>query len=347
MQPDTLATHDGSKSHLQCKDAAIAKEAQRLNQPTTASDALKSLNKGAIEKLSILFNNAHAVASEAKPFVEYEFLNRAQERNGLVLGKTYRNDKACRNFVHSISQVQRNVFRKEISADVNYLALMSDGSIDSSVTENEIVYIIYAIKGKIYVHFIGIQAVEKADAPHLREAIMKTCEMYGVDAEVLRVKLVAFGCDGASVNLGKNAGLVVLLKELVRNIHALGVHCYVHRLELTQKDAVKGVKLHDKVNTLMSGLYLFYHYSAVQRSNLKRSFDTLDMQHYLPTKVSGTRWFAHTCRAITQIWKGYQGIFQHVSQVNENGTGKGNQFFYFIVSFSCLPFIHVLYGVII
>lgn len=43
-------------------------------------------------------------------------------------------------------------------------------------------------------------------------------------------KLVAFGADGASVNLGKKAGLATLLRKQVP--YLMDFHCLPHRLEL-------------------------------------------------------------------------------------------------------------------
>ena len=45
---------------------------------------------------------------------------------------------------------------------------MSDGSTDSAVIEEEIVYARY---GKVFVHFLGLQSVAKADAENITAAI--------------------------------------------------------------------------------------------------------------------------------------------------------------------------------
>ena len=64
-------------------------------------------------------------------------------------------------------------------------------------------------------------------------------------------KLVALESDGAEGMLGKNAGVIALLKEKQPSV--IAVHCTLNRLELSYKDAIKRIPLADKVLTLLSG----------------------------------------------------------------------------------------------
>lgn len=58
----------------------------------------------------------------------------------------------------------------EISAS-KFISIMVDGSTDSSVIEEELLYVRSSIAGKVKVQFLGIQAIEKADAEHVTDAI--------------------------------------------------------------------------------------------------------------------------------------------------------------------------------
>ena len=53
---------------------------------------------------------------------------------------------------------------------------MSDGSTDSSVKEEELVYVRWSHKGKIESKFVGIKSVEKADAAHITSTIREIME---------------------------------------------------------------------------------------------------------------------------------------------------------------------------
>ena len=190
---------------------------------------------------------------------------------------------------------------------------MSDGATDASVTEQEIVFIRFAARGSPKVHFIGVASVEKADTATIYTEIKKvTDEVLGTNQ--WGEKLVAFGSDGASVMTGVKAGVVAKFRDW-RGGHIVGVHCMAHRLELSFKDATKSIALHKKVDTLLLGLFYFYQRSALNRANLKKSYETLQMTPLMPTRVGGTRWTGHLLRALTNFLRGYAAIVQHLQQV--------------------------------
>ena len=76
--------------------------------------------------------------------------------------------------------------------------------------------------------FIGVRSVEKTDASHILAAI-EHMMMNGLNLEPDQwyKKIVGFGSDGASVMIGKNAGVVSKIKAKQPCIQA--VHCYGRR----------------------------------------------------------------------------------------------------------------------
>ncbi|KAJ7998203.1 hypothetical protein DPEC_G00220160 [Dallia pectoralis] len=114
---------------------------------------------------------------------------------------------------------------------------MSDGSTDSSVLEEELLYTRVSQAGKVQVHFIGIQAVEKPNAENITAAIIKMMREVCEDEESWQEKLVACTTDGAAVMTGSRSGVVSRLCG--DKSYILGVHYIAHRLELIFKDAVK------------------------------------------------------------------------------------------------------------
>ena len=64
-------------------------------------------------------------------------------------------------------------------------------------------------------------------------------------------KLVASGADGASVNLGKKAGLAALLRKELSFL--VDFHCLPHRLELALLEVQKSCKSHDDVYNVLKG----------------------------------------------------------------------------------------------
>lgn len=76
--------------------------------------------------------------------------------------------------------------------------------------EQEIVYTRFCKKGKVEVHFVGIQNVEKADGESIAQAINAMMQRV---SEEWQAKLVACATDGASVMTGTRKGVVARLRE--------------------------------------------------------------------------------------------------------------------------------------
>ncbi|XP_053399135.1 zinc finger protein 862-like [Mercenaria mercenaria] len=144
-------------------------------------------------------------------------------------------------------------------------------------------------------------------------------------------KLVAVGCDGASVMLGKNTGAVQRIRKHTDRPWLLGVHCSGHKLELAYKNMVKSkISLYDKVENFLLSVYYFYRNSNLNRAMLKESFKSLGINVVLPTRVGGTRWISHLKLAVGCYLKGYKAISQHLSQLQNPddrvyATEKGNK----------------------
>jgi hypothetical protein len=121
--------------------------------------------------------------------------------------------------------------------------------------------------------------------------------------------------DGPKVNTGSKTGVVKQLRDQPEMFHLIGIHYLAHRLELTLGDVAKEVPLQKQVDALFLQLYLFYHKSTLNRSNLKCSYAALGMKFLVPTRVGGTRWAPHTSRALYHILRGYAAIIQHLQEV--------------------------------
>lgn len=120
-------------------------------------------------------------------------------------------------------------------SDVKFISVMSDGSLDRAVNEEEMVYVRSASEGTIKVDFVGIKAVSKPDATSIAEAVCNVMESE-VSTDWKR-KLVAITTDGAVVMTGLNNGGVTKLRA--DRSYVLGIHCMVHRLKLAFADAVR------------------------------------------------------------------------------------------------------------
>ena len=117
---------------------------------------------------------------------------------------------------------------------------MCDGSTDSAVLEQELVYVRY-INGGIPVNkYLSIVTLKAGDAADIYDGIDAAFELAGFNPAEWREQIVGFGADGAAVIFGKRQGVATLLKKDVP--HVVEVYCVAHRLELGILDAMKEEK---------------------------------------------------------------------------------------------------------
>lgn len=70
LKLEAIKDHESSKCHIH-----ISKIVQGISAPedTAAMKALMSLKAAQLEKMSILFSNAHAIVKKGRPFLHYEW----------------------------------------------------------------------------------------------------------------------------------------------------------------------------------------------------------------------------------------------------------------------------------
>lgn len=108
--------------------------------------------------------------------------------------------------------------------------------------------------------------------------------------------MAAFGADGASVNLGKKAGVAALLKKDIP--YLVDFHCLPHRLELALLELQSSCKSVEVVYNILHLIWKTYHYSPKSVRALKSIADELEINILKPTQVKGTRWLPHISRAL-------------------------------------------------
>lgn len=236
---------------------------------------------------------------------------------GLELGTSYRNRESSKQFIQAISETE---FQK-VTAIVNeakFVCVIGDGSTDSSIREQEMWFIRSCTSGTVSVHFAGVHATEKANAENIIKGLKSVIEKnLKIKWNDIVSKLVALSCDGASVNTGQKGGVGARLKTEQPDLIVL--HCMAHRLELSIKDVLKKVHLYRKVvDTLLKGLFYFYHNSPLNNAMLHRTYHAMKEEGdklLIPTRTDGTRWVGHQLLAVTNVLTSYKFIVGHLAQV--------------------------------
>ena len=314
---DSIRKHETSKQHTWAVAKAKANE-QPASQSVSAK-IVQSLNKDIFDKLAFMFRTCHALLLRNRPLRDFEWQCKLDQIKGLNIGNTYTNRVKALEFSMAIADVELGEVSKEIS-DSKFVCLMGDGSTDAAVCEQELWFARTCTGGDVSVKYIGVHSTDKANAENITDGLKHiVVDNLKVSWFDISQKLVALGCDGASVMTGAKGGVGALLRAEQKEVITL--HCMSHRLELALKDSTKGLKLYDKaINVLAMGLYYYYHNSALNRGMLRRTFAALKGDNdvnklLLPTRVGGTRWIGHQCTALSNLTTSYRFIVAHLEQI--------------------------------
>lgn len=234
------------------KSAEIYKH--KTKEVPEAVKIIQSLNKDIHDRLRIMFRNCHSIITNNRPLTDYLWLCELDEIKGIDVGQTYRNIMSAKSFIKAISDDEFKKVKMDI-LNTNFFCIIGDGSLDSSVLEQEMWFARTCRHGKLQMCFIGVQDTEKAVANGIVNGLKSLVERnLTLSSDCFLSKVVSLSCDGASVMVGCRNGVGALLKKIQPSI--VVVHCMAHRLELSLKDGAKKHALYDKVvRVLLQGIY--------------------------------------------------------------------------------------------
>ena len=144
----SVCDHESSKSHAKAVEAKLAKQKGQAMQSSDAGKALLSLKTAERYVLASLFRNAHAVAKRGRPLTDNVWICEAIAAQGVDVGSTYLNEKACAKFLTFIADAETDMTRRQVEA-TPFFSIMMDGSQYRSKLEQESInmYIRTAVEG--------------------------------------------------------------------------------------------------------------------------------------------------------------------------------------------------------
>ena len=288
-----MVRHDSSERHQRCLDAKKVRVAPEKAPLTTAVMRLTCQQNDTMLKL---FRTAYCLVKQNFSLRSFQSLLSLQECNGLQLGKAYRNRTAACMFIDSIATIIKKKVINDIKAG-EFFSLLIDGSTDVSVKEQEIVHVKILKDGKAVTHFLGLIMQESGNADGILAGLESFFLQLGI--QNWKSKLVGLGTDGASVNLGSQAGLGAILKKDIP--HLIHIHCIAHNLELAVLDACKQVGYVQKFQTTIKCVLKYYSKSGKRLHELSEVGKLLSKEVRSFGKWNPVRWIASKCRILKAI----------------------------------------------
>lgn len=89
--------------------------------------------------------------------------------------------------------------------------MLNDGSTDSSIIEQELIYILFLNEGVPTLKYFSIDSVSNVDVVGIKETIKTTFAYFGVSN--FTMGLLGLNVGGASVNMGIHQGVATLITQ--------------------------------------------------------------------------------------------------------------------------------------
>ena len=275
------------------------------------------------------------------PLIKYEKIIELEKRHGVRLGSTHNNRTAAREFL----SFQAGELKQELSKDITkakFYSILFDGTTDSSVTEQEAIFVLYfdpdgeptaninqeseiAVKTR----FLSLQCLSSSTAQGVVDGIKTALTDTGlkdVTATTPPVH-VGLGGDGCSTNRGEKGGVKAILKK--EYPWFLFVWCIAHRLELALKDAFSRTYFKEIDDCLLK-LYYLYEKSPKRLRGLQELSniykDSLEFVEgsVKPKRASGTRWIIHKLNALKVLVDKFGIFIQHLESCSSDTSVKAD-----------------------
>ena len=209
------------------------------------------------DQLTTKFNCVHYLLKCEHPFVDYpELLKLHQKNKGPEIGTSYKTDHAAADFSWSIVDTYDQELIENLSK-ARYYSILNDGSSDTSVSEKELIYVLFLEDGFPKIKFVSIEHVKNANAEGILDCIKESFHRLGITDVYKRI--VGLNIDRASVNTGNFTRLGAQMKE--KTLWPEVIHCFNHRLGLALKDAFRQSPAFELIESLITNLYNLYQTS--------------------------------------------------------------------------------------
>ena len=303
---ENILVHRKSLRHYKCRDFIINKTSkQSIENPHIAKKFLvaeiKSKKKD-LSDLKVKFNAVHCIGKEKMAFTKLKPLLLLQKKWAVT--PAYSNNVRCGEMMSTIASTLRDETLESIS-DSHYVSVMIDGATDSSVSENEAVYVRTVLNGKAENKLVEVIAIEHGYAEGIISATKSALSKVGISDDEMSSTIVGFCADGTNVNTGQMNGVVSLLRQEVP--HLINFLCMAHRLELALLKLQKQSPIMQSVNDCLHLIWKTYHFSPKSKRELKIIGEELKARIYSPAPVKGSRWVPHVDMAMRVFLQGKKG----------------------------------------
>jgi hypothetical protein len=175
------------------------------------------------------------------------------------------------------------------------LSVLIDESTTLSTKSAIVIYIKASIsfEDPIFI-FLALVELKHQTAENIVTQLIDCLHESGFNNEYLINNWISFVSDGASVLLGKRAGVAKRLIDIYPLIFSW--HCLNHRLEVVVNDTMKDLNYINHFKSFIDSLYVLYNNSLKNTNEIKDVCNELNIIFVKFGRVLDTRWVASSWR---------------------------------------------------
>ena len=133
-----------------------------------------------IESRRIKFNDVNFLAKREIPFAVFPDLITLNKKNYVKnVGKSYVTERTAGIFTDYIGKVFKEMLASDLT-NAGYYCVLPDGSTDSAVIEQVLIYVLFMLEGTPQCKFLSSESYENANSEGVKGCINKAFERIGI-----------------------------------------------------------------------------------------------------------------------------------------------------------------------
>lgn len=290
------------KQHKDSKAHKKADEMSRLADRDTMTTHVVAMHKSKSVTTSRVFRTAYKIAKHGRPLLDMRVDVILQELNGVDMGRVLQSNKTCAEITDHIANEMRKAMVNDIVSHQRKSVL-----IDESTTISGKSVLVICLRTAVAnvddpdTFFFDLVELDGTTANEITITLLSFLQKHGFTQEFLQECFVGFVCDGASVMLGRKAGVAAQLCAKFPNLFVW--HCLNHRLELAVGDVLKQINGMNHFKIFFDKLYALYHASPKNQR--------VELHLLVIGRVLSVRWVASSERTVRAVWKNYRALREH------------------------------------
>lgn len=296
--------HRVSTSHIEAQNILNTKKTEQLSS-TLARNAQE-----ASATTARVFRTAYYIAKHNRPYSDHPDLLDLQGANGIDVGRVLQSNVTCTEIIDCIAETMKERLLTQMKIEQAPFSILIDESTSLGRKTCMVVYIRCSINNeKPTTFFLALVEPISTNAKGIHESLIACLHAHGLNDQYIADNLMCMCTDGASVMMGKNAGVQTLIKNTFPRV--LGWHCMNHRLELSVNDAIKSCTEINHFVIFIHKLYCIYSQSPKNTRELAKSALQLETQIMRIGRMLETRWVASSFKTVIAVWTSYRALHDH------------------------------------